>query len=214
MAIVLDGSTVGSSSGAFAREIAHRIVDWFVIGKPEITAQSLSEELRRTHAALSNDFRGDSASYVLLYVGPDPSALVLHAGDCLVGRPDVCGGTSWLTTPHTLSNAVASMPISVLAGEASRHVLTRSLRSKRFITPELTSIELDDRPLFVATDGFWAELDASQQAAFLEGRFGADDRERDDRSILIISRSKVRSVTKIAGCHAQSSVYALSATDA
>jgi serine/threonine protein phosphatase PrpC len=163
---------------------------------------------------LANDFRGDSASYVLLHVGPAKSALVLHAGDCLVGRPDADGEATWLLQPHTLSNAVVSIPIGVLAGEPSRHVLTRSFRSKRFITPDLTSIELDDRALLVATDGFWAELDAGRQAAFLAGQFGLSDRERDDRSVLVISRSKHRSKTAITGTHPQSSVYARSTSGA
>jgi hypothetical protein len=50
LAIVLDGSTSGSSSGAFASEIAHRMVNWFVAGNSEVTAESLGGQLRRIHA--------------------------------------------------------------------------------------------------------------------------------------------------------------------
>lgn len=207
LAIVLDGSTSGSASGVFARAIASTIVDWFVTGAAEITVESLTEQLRMTHATLSKDFRRDSASYVLLHAGPAQSALVLHAGDCLVGRVDANGRTSWLLQPHTLSNALSPVSINVLAEEDARHVLTRSFRSKRFIAPDLSSIELDHRPLLVATDGFWAELDSDRQKSFLEGHIQASERERDDRSVLSISRNQGGPSTEVAGAHAPESIY-------
>ncbi|MEI9425984.1 hypothetical protein O7A70_33460 [Mesorhizobium sp. Cs1299R1N1] len=48
LAIVLDGSTSGSASGDFAREIARRMVDWFVTGIEEVTADALIAQLRRS----------------------------------------------------------------------------------------------------------------------------------------------------------------------
>lgn len=75
LAIVLDGSTSGLASGAFAREIARRMVDGFVVGRADVTAESLTEQLLMTHAALSEEFRAESASYVLLHTHPAEPAL-------------------------------------------------------------------------------------------------------------------------------------------
>jgi serine/threonine protein phosphatase PrpC len=190
LAIVLDGSTSGSASGDFAREIARRMVDWFVTGTEEVTADALIAQLRMTHAVLAMDFRTDSASYVLVHIEATRPALVLHAGDCLVGRHEEDGRIAWLLQPHTLANPLLPVASESLAKDSARHRLTRSFRSKRFIAPDLNSFELDDRPLLVATDGFWAELEAHQQVAFIEGLGGAVDEERDDCGALSILRGQ------------------------
>ncbi|MBZ9894472.1 MULTISPECIES: hypothetical protein [unclassified Mesorhizobium] len=59
LAIVLDGSMSGSASGDFAREIARRMVDWFVAGTEEVTANTAIAQLRMSHATLATDFRTD-----------------------------------------------------------------------------------------------------------------------------------------------------------
>ncbi|GEO85947.1 MAG TPA: hypothetical protein DIC56_17850 [Rhizobium sp.] len=207
LSIVLDGSTAGSASGLFAREIARRVVDWFVTTVAEITAETVTEQLRMTHAVLAADFKKDSASYVLVYAAAALPAIVLHAGDCLLGHRDADGRISWLLQPHTLANALTAVPHDVLAKSDARHVLTRSFRSRSFIAPDLTMIDLRDQTLFVATDGFWADLDLDGQNAFVEGRFPSNDAERDDRGVLSISRTTATSLTSVAGTHAPESLY-------
>lgn len=168
LAIVLDGLTSGLASGDFAREIARRMVDWFVTGTEEVTADALIAQVRMIHAAFATAFRSDSASYVLVHLEATRPALVLHAGDCLVGRREEDGRIAWLIQPHPLANPLLPVTIESLAKDPARHRLTRSFRSKRFIAPDLNSFELDHRPLIVATDGFWADLEADQQSAFIE----------------------------------------------
>lgn len=207
LAIVLDGSTSGSSSGLFAREIARSMVDWYVTGPADTTAESLVDRLKVTQAALFRDYLNDSASYVLVCAGPAQSALVLHAGDCLVGRREVDGQISWLLQPHTLGNALAPVAVCDLATEPARHLLTRSFRSTRFIAPDLSSIELDDRPLFLATDGFWADLDGDGQNAFIEGRIPPGQHERDDRGVLSILRNGNGVSTEVTAAGPLQSIY-------
>lgn len=189
LAIVLDGSTRGPTSGQFAQAIARRIVDWFVTSVTEVTAEALSDQLLVEHETLAKDFKSDSASYVLLYGNGTRPMVVLYAGDCLIGRAD-SGQTAWLLQPHTLANALAPVPIDVLMKEPARHVLTRSFRSKRFMLPDHAFIELDDRPLILATDGFWADMDTDRQTTFLDGDRHSDGGEPDDRGVLSISRKK------------------------
>lgn len=206
LAIVLDGSTRGPTSGQFAQEIAGHMVDWFVTSAGETTAGAMIEQLRVAHAALAKDFVSASASYVLLYAEATRPTVVLHAGDCLVGRADN-GETTWLLQPHTLANALAPVPLDILAKEPARHLLTRSLRSKHFIVPDLCCIELSDRPLLVATDGFWADTDADGQTAFVNGDRLSDGDEQDDRSVLSISRIKSDGGITVAGDQAASNLY-------
>lgn len=99
LAIVLDGSTRGATSGQFAQQIARRLIDWFVTGAAEATAEIMTEQLRLTHAALAKNFTGDSASYALLYAEASEPAVLLHAGDCVVGRANANGRTTWLVQP-------------------------------------------------------------------------------------------------------------------
>ena len=68
-------------------------------------------------------------------------------------------------------------------------------------------IDLRDQTLFVATDGFWADLDLDGQNAFVEGRFPSNDAERDDRGVLSISRTTATSLTSVAGTYAPESIY-------
>ena len=150
-----------------------------------------------THAVLAMDFRTDSASYVLVHFEATRPALVLHAGDCLIGLREEDRRIAWLMQPHTLANPLLPVTIASLAKDPARHRLTRSFRSKRFIAPDLNSFELDHRPLIFATDGFWADLEAHQQAAFIEGLVGAEEQDRDDCGALSILRSESGSAIEV-----------------
>ena len=86
LAIVLDGSSSGPNRGAFARAIAQRLVDWFVTTDQEISVPTLIVQLRAIRAELAKDFRGDSASYLLIHAIDGKDAFVLHAGNCLIGH--------------------------------------------------------------------------------------------------------------------------------
>lgn|SRR5690554_624954 len=54
--------------------------------------------------------------------------------------------------------------------------------------PDHAVIELDDRPLILATDGFWADMDTDRQTTFVDGDRQSDGGEPDDRGVLSISR--------------------------
>lgn len=206
LAIVLDGSTRGATSGQFAQEVARRTVDWFVTEASEVTAQALSDQLLVVHGMLAKDFKSDSASYVLLHGNGTRPMVVLYAGDCLIGRVDG-GQTTWLLQPHTLANPLEPVSINALAEAPTRHVLTRSFRSKRFMVPDHASIDLDHRQLLVATDGFWADMDTEGQLAFANGELASDKEEHDDRGVLLISRNKLVSGITVASRQPTANLY-------
>lgn len=183
------------------------MIDWFVSTEQVVTAADLTAQLRAIHAELSKEFQRDSASYLLVYLGDAQEALILHAGDCLVGHHAAAAAVSWLIQPHTLANATAPMTIRDLANDIARHRLTRSFRSREFVEPAVCSVPLENGSLLVATDGFWAELGDAQQSAFIHGRILDETAERDDRSVLEIIRTAGDGPTKVSGSDAPRNIY-------
>ncbi|MCB9995155.1 MAG: protein phosphatase 2C domain-containing protein [Rhodospirillales bacterium] len=186
--IVLDGSTSGQRSGELARQIAREFIDWFIDDALDVTADILTEKLRKIHETLSSKFSADSASYVIAYIEDEKPVLVLHAGDCLLGQYDGENPVQWQTRPHTLANITEEIPIAELVKYPARNLLVRSFRSSEFMPPEVTGIEpAASHSLILATDGFWAELDAGQQFSFLDGHAPPIEDDGDDRSALQIT---------------------------
>ncbi|MBB4382700.1 protein phosphatase 2C domain-containing protein [Bradyrhizobium sp. SBR1B] len=187
LCLLLDGSTSGPTSGDLARQIIRDIVDWYVANDEAATVECLSAQLRRTHRSLSWRFPRDSASYVLVHMPNTGTALVLHAGDCLLGSREENGAVHWFTKPHTLANPIGDVPFDEIARSPALNRLTRSFRAREFIPGEVNKITAESGKSFVAaTDGFWAELSAGEQAMFLQGDDVAIAAEGDDRSALQI----------------------------
>ncbi|WP_157343535.1 PP2C family protein-serine/threonine phosphatase [Bradyrhizobium pachyrhizi] len=187
LCLLLDGSTSGPTSGDLARQIIRDVVDWYVATDEAATAECLSAQLRRTHRSLSWRFPRDSASYLLVHMPNTGTALVLHAGDCLLGSREQNGAVHWFTKPHTLANPIGDVPFDEIARSPARNRLTRSFRAREFIPAEVNKITAESGKSFVAaTDGFWAELSAGEQAMFLQGDDVAIAAGGDDRSALQI----------------------------
>lgn len=185
LAIVLDGSTATPDAGAFARQIARDLINWFVRIDARVTAQDITAQLRAIHAALSPTFRGDAASYVIALLEKEKPVLILHAGDCLAGQFDSTRPVDWLIQPHTLANAIEDVAIPAIAADPVRNRLTRSFRAREFIAPDITEISMGGgRALVLATDGFWAALDPQEQVQFLTGEEAAMKDDDDDCSAL------------------------------
>ncbi|MXN49461.1 hypothetical protein GR138_30195, partial [Shinella kummerowiae] len=167
LAIVTDGATHGSNNGEYARAIVEAIVDWFAETDDAWGPEIMQAKLREIHQALRKSFPRGSASIILFHVTDAGSLTVLHSGDCLLARHD--GQAQWQGTPHTLSNALADMPLDAIAKSPTRHLLTQSFRSREFMAPDVLAEERASGAFLLATDGFWAELTESEQEAFLGG---------------------------------------------
>lgn len=184
LCILLDGSTTGPDSGALARRIARDMIDWFLASDEAATAESLTARLREIHAGLSGLHPRASASYIILHVQPPDALLVVHAGDCLIGRRDGQDVIEWINRPHTLANvADRDLPVAAITGLACRHRLTRSFRVREFMLPDHAALNAG-REIVVATDGFWADISAEDQIRFLEGQSIPMPADGDDRSAL------------------------------
>jgi serine/threonine protein phosphatase PrpC len=189
LCIVADGSTKGLDSGELAREITRELIDWYVGSSTAVTAESLIAKLKGLHEVLPEAYPQGSVSYMILYIRSGNDALVVHAGDCLLGRDDGQGSPEWLTRPHTLANAGNDKTVEEIVDLPARHRLTRSFRAKEFMRPEVTEIAAADE-FIVATDGFWAGLSPSDQCRFMAGHDIPMTADGDDRSIIRVRRAK------------------------
>lgn len=184
LAVVADGSTTGKHSGELAQCLVRDLIDWFVGTDGMIGERELSGQLHQIHSLLAGNFPRSSASYMILITRPQSLCLVAYAGDCILGSLIDDKAISWLTAPDTLANALLDMPIHELAKTRSRHLLTRSFRSREFMPPSFRTFKHKETRLLVATDGFWADLSLDAQLEFLAGNIPPEAREHDDRSVL------------------------------
>ncbi|MER8438316.1 protein phosphatase 2C domain-containing protein [Mesorhizobium sp. M1312] len=183
LCVVLDGSTSGPHSGDLARQISRAVVDWYVSSEGEITSEVITGRIREIHGALSKEHPRDSASYMIAHFRSPREVLVLHAGDCLLGRYDDKTGIDWVSQPHTLANVAGNISIPDIVDVPARQRLTRSFRAREFMPPDAIEVKVS-RELVIATDGFWAELSSGDQALFLNGGDVPMGANGDDRSIL------------------------------
>ncbi|TBA31334.1 protein phosphatase 2C domain-containing protein [Rhizobium ruizarguesonis] len=181
LAIVADGSTAGPMNGEYARSIVEMVVDWFVGAADPFSNEHVLKALKQIHQTLRETFPRGSASILLFHVSERADLTVIHSGDCVLGWIDA--DIVWQTSPHTLANALAAMPLKDIAKSAIRHRLTQSFRAKEYMPPEILTQEQVAGIFLLATDGFWAELTEPEQIAFLGGDQSATA-ERDDRSVL------------------------------
>lgn len=114
LCLLLDGSTSGPKSGELAGQIARDVIDWYVATAEDVTAETLTAQLRQIHGSLSKRFPRDTASYVIVCLAGTGPALVLHAGDCLLGRQVGKSPLQWLIRPHTLANVIDDIPVGRL----------------------------------------------------------------------------------------------------
>lgn len=190
--IITDGSTAGESNGDLARVLVKEMVDWFAAASP-VSAEVLCDFLRDLHHDLAPRFPRGSASYLVVICGVE-DCFAAYAGDCTLGIMDADGAISWITAPHTLTNAVKDLPLAEIAKSKARHLLTSSFRSREFISPTIERIEGSATRLIMATDGFWAWLSPEQRILFLKTGSREVSTDQDDCSALLISLSRKETV--------------------
>ncbi len=185
--VVIDGATRGQNGGDLARELAHQLVEQFLeLGKPFAKIQ-ISKLLQNVHKNLRRRFPADSASLFILVQKSDGSIMTAHAGDCRLGRLKFDKPIEWLSKPHTLANAIEDVSDPELITNPSRHSLTRSFRPRQLPDMEYGEFAFSSGDAFlIATDGFWAELNSSEQREHIEGKTPLFEKDTDDRSCLML----------------------------
>ena len=172
LVIVIDGATIGPHGGELARELAYRLVDGFLASDSPVTEQQICDLLRKAHEELRRQYPADSASYFIAVQGGQDRLMTFHAGDCRIGKVGQDNAIEWISGAHTLANATAPLSDAALSIHPGRHLLTRSFRPRQFEQPECGQcFPMTGEKLVIATDGFWAEMDVSWQAEFIESAY-------------------------------------------
>ncbi|PLW81433.1 hypothetical protein CWI75_15495 [Kineobactrum sediminis] len=208
LAIVIDGSTTGPHGGELARELACRLVDGFFASGPPVTEQQICDFMRKAHEDLRRQYPADSASYFIAVQSEQNRVMTFHAGDCRIGKVTQDNAIEWLSVAHTLANATAPLSDTALSVHPGRHLLTRSFRSRHFERPECDQCSLlPGEMLVIATDGFWAEMDATKQADLIEGNLPVSVDRVDDVSFLLLRQQSNGSAGSTGKVYSEDNIY-------
>jgi PPM family protein phosphatase len=189
--IVLDGATSCPSSGEFSRDLAECIVAEF----HKLTKNELSNEhgvlgiLKSAQITLQHKYLCDFSSLLLVVVNKSEPLVVIHAGDCCLGFIDAADKIEWITRVHTAANAISSASIDNIKSDPKRHLLTKSFKAKKYVTPDIQYFNLPGNTnIIMATDGFWA-LSHAQQYQLITQTLTQFEPE-DDASFIILENEQ------------------------
>ncbi len=169
--VIMDG-TSKPGSGQLAQGLAQGVIRAYLSNvaqgaddsSPEQVQQLLNGILVDTHRQLFTNQTG-TTSY-LIGVASQGLLTVAYEGDCACGMAGNDGNIEWFTPPHCQANWKRDRSHRELALDPARNLVTRSLRATRAPNPDFLRQPAPAGTRFVfATDGFWAELTESQQAA-------------------------------------------------
>ena len=142
------------------KQLQHKDVDNACVRK---------EIIQSAFEATKNKFRIGKASFLVIYRSVVSDKIVgLCAGDCRIGKRQAdC--IEWLSPVHTGINPFGELLNPEMRYKEERHILTRSFNLRRDFEPEEFELLFSPNDEFVlATDGFWLELDASEQCSFID----------------------------------------------
>lgn len=171
---IMDG-TLKPGSGQLAQGLAQGVIKAYQShiaqgandSSQDLVEQLLNVILRDMHRQLFTHQTG-TTSYLVGIVSQG-QLTVAYEGDCACGLAGIDGRIEWLTPPHCKANWKRDRTHRELALDPARHQVTRSLRASRAPDPDIVRHPAPAGTRFVfATDGFWAELSESQQAAALD----------------------------------------------
>ncbi|MAY43488.1 MULTISPECIES: hypothetical protein [unclassified Neptuniibacter] len=147
---------------------------------------SLLQELKRIQKTLQKEHISDYAS-LLLVVQHENLMLVNNWGDCLLGRINGATTIDWLTVPHTAANKTdPDKPIEEIILDDQRHRLSRSFKARRYEQPDIYTIEIKGgEKIILASDGFWACVNETDQQDLLNHPYKKIEPVEDDVSFII-----------------------------
>ena len=187
--IVADGTTCSPNGGELAKVLICSIIAKFQETTDPPTKKISLRWLKEIHKEIRLKYFSDSASYLVAIPYPNGQLIILHAGDCLLGRVIDDTKIQWLTEPHTLANATKSVPHNDLAQDPDRNKLTRSFRGRKFIEPEFNcTLTTPAEKIIIASDGFWADLSREDQLALIN-ESSEPKGPRDDISFLLFTNN-------------------------
>ncbi len=168
--MLVDGSSSRAQSGEFAKHLVESIKHGFQALTPEQVSSSKIKEtliglLKVSQQQARQAYPAASASLNMVAI-TGSVALTVYLGDCLLGRLNKRQKIKWLTQPHCSQGHIE---IEKLALIPERNLLTKSVKSRRFESPQWKVLALkNNQKLLLASDGFWADLTPCEQLEFIQ----------------------------------------------
>lgn len=145
-AIIIDAAEKGARPQSFARYWASTVLDRVA----QAQSVDIIPVLRQVHRTLVPEYLHELGSYTLIDIDlKHRRGNLFSVGDCRLGMQNDTG-VAWLNPPHVLSECLEDMP------ENAQHILTRSLKARRFTEPEQRQFNwYPDDKLLLCSDGYW-----------------------------------------------------------
>lgn len=189
--VIADG-TSRPGSGDLARALTHHLLKSFSRAEPSVTSCSdkalelVLSSLGEVHSNFCPDFPRASASYLALLV-IDQTTVSIHAGDCCFGYLGKDQRLYWLSSPHCGPNWKGDLSHAVIADSPARKTLLNCMSYRRPHEPAVRSIQTVANTTWVlATDGFWAELSATDQLKAITEQTLAGCSTEDDVTFMLL----------------------------
>lgn len=188
--LIADGSSSHPQSGELARALLACLIQEFsrlplaTLGTEPLTA-ALVDMISACRNTLRDQYPTAACSYLLLCLMGD-TAFSIHEGDCCLGLITTDNTVNWLNNIHCEANWQGNLSHAEIVRAPSRHRLTRCFSARRSSDPEISHWPVHPtQQWLLATDGFWATLDAQQQLHFLLNG-DLSDQYTDDISCLSV----------------------------
>lgn len=155
-ALIVDISQRGPRGGDFAHDWTRHVLEG-VRHHCSLSPEKAITAMKQACQAPRREYPAESGSYAAVIVNSQQrTAFSINCGDCRVG---VRQGEhiKWLSPVHTLAISLISAEGSAPELSSNRHILTRSLKTKRFTRPDVIHFEEGLDSILLATDGYWIE---------------------------------------------------------
>ncbi|CAO1661607.1 hypothetical protein NYA30BAC_01325 [Halomonas sp. NYA30] len=155
-ALIVDISQRGPRGVDFAYDWTSHVLEG-VSRHDTLSPQEVIATMKQACRALRHCYPAESGSYAAVIIDLQRhTAFGVSCGDCRLG---VLRGEhiEWLSPVHTLAASLANAEETVPELSPSRHILTRSLKARRFTQPEVVQFEAGLHSILLATDGYWVE---------------------------------------------------------
>ncbi len=155
-ALIVDISQRGPRGAGFARDWTRHVLER-VRTHRSLSPEEAIDAMRQACQALRREYPAESGSYAAVIIDSQRhTAFGISCGDCRLG---VLRGEhiEWFSPVHTLAASLTNAENSTPELSPNRHILTRSLKARRFTHPEVVPFEPGLGSVLLATDGYWVE---------------------------------------------------------
>ena len=155
--IIMDAAEKGTNPRAFSEHWVTSLTHAF-LDNPDLHSEpETTQLLKEKHRALKGqNFLCEVASFCLVEITLNTlEGNIVWLGDCCIGT-STHHEVQWINKPH---NLISQHQVTAIPNELHNpHLLTRSLKARRFQQPDFLSFALEQTDeLHLSTDGYWRE---------------------------------------------------------